>query len=165
MNLAFIVWLPRPKRRGTWMTWGRGGHALQCGEAEVCCGGRTHVGVFGHALGMGGHALWCSDTGWGWLDTGWGGRTRVWDGRTRVGVFGHGLGMGGHMLGMGGHTLGMVGHVLGWADTGLGWADMVWGVWTSSGVVVVLGWWCGGVDMGGGRGCVVMVVLVVPGHR
>jgi hypothetical protein len=45
---------------------------LQCGEAEMCCGGRTHIGVFGHALGMGGHALWCSDMGWGWLDTGLG---------------------------------------------------------------------------------------------
>jgi hypothetical protein len=54
------------------MTWGGGGHALQCGEAEMYCGGQTHVGVFGHALGMGGHVLWCSDTGWGWLDMGLG---------------------------------------------------------------------------------------------
>jgi hypothetical protein len=90
---------------------------------------------------VGGHTLGCSDMCWGWVDT----RCGV---RTRVGVGGHALGMGGHMLGMGGHMLGMVGHALGWVDTGLGWADMVWGVWTSSGVVVVLGWWCGGADMG-----------------
>jgi hypothetical protein len=76
MNSAFVVWLPRPKRHGTWMTWGGGGHALQCGEAEMCCGGRTHVGVFRHALGMGGHGL---------------------------GMVGHRLGMVGHGFGMGGH--------------------------------------------------------------
>jgi hypothetical protein len=75
----------------------------------MCCGGRTHIGVFGHALGMGGHALW-------WADTRWGVRTCIGDGWTRVVVFGHGLGMVGH-------GLGMVGHGLGWADTGLGWAD------------------------------------------
>jgi hypothetical protein len=62
---------------------------LQCGEAEMCCGGQTHIGVGGHMLG-------CSDMHWGWVDTCCGVRTWVGDGWTQVGVGGHKFGMGGH---------------------------------------------------------------------
>jgi hypothetical protein len=94
----------------------------------MCCGGQTHVEVFGHVLGMGGrivvfghglgmvgHGLGWADMGLGWLDTRWGGRIRVWDGRTWFGVFGRRVVWWLYSVGgVGGRTWVVVGVVWSW---------------------------------------------------